>query len=267
MTKANTYFRFSTFFMSLLLFFWILFIVPTASAEEIAVELFDYDLGELAGQADGTGWASHWISNTGLTEMVDTTGFRLTYDIPGGETVSDNGTALELIGNSNTVAYRELALLQDGDQVLISFLVRFQGTVEDNDFLGIWFDNTAGGDHTGAPNIGIKSNQGDGSGPLDFFARTLSNQEAYAVDLVPDETVLNMVKERVGCLRCGGGFLLDGFPRTVAQAEALEHLLDQEKLSLDAVLSYELPLDKIVSRLSGRRTCSGCKAVDVPNRY
>ena len=79
--------------------------------------------------------------------------------------------------------------------------------------------------------------------------------------LVPDETVLDMVRERVGCLRCEGGFLLDGFPRTVAQAEALQGILDHERLRLDAVLSYDLPMEKIVSRLSGRRTCSGCKAV------
>jgi adenylate kinase len=79
--------------------------------------------------------------------------------------------------------------------------------------------------------------------------------------LVPDETVLDMVRERVGCLRCEGGFLLDGFPRTVAQAEALQGILDHENLQLDAVLSYDLPIDKIVSRLSGRRTCNNCKAV------
>jgi adenylate kinase len=80
-------------------------------------------------------------------------------------------------------------------------------------------------------------------------------------ELVPDTTVLDMVRERVGCLRCHGGFLLDGFPRTVAQAEALEAILADEKLQLDAVLSYDLPIDRIVARLSGRRTCSGCKAV------
>jgi adenylate kinase len=79
--------------------------------------------------------------------------------------------------------------------------------------------------------------------------------------LVSDETVLEMVRERVSCLRCEGGFLLDGFPRTVAQAEALEHLLEHEKLPLNAVLSYDLPIEKIVSRLSGRRTCAQCKAV------
>ena len=80
-------------------------------------------------------------------------------------------------------------------------------------------------------------------------------------DLVPDETVLALVAERMGCLRCEGGFLLDGFPRTVAQAEALEKLLAGEKLKLDAVLSYDLPLEQVVSRLSGRRTCPNCKAV------
>jgi adenylate kinase len=80
-------------------------------------------------------------------------------------------------------------------------------------------------------------------------------------DLVPDATVLDLVRERIRCLRCPGGFLLDGFPRTVAQAEALEALLKQEKLRLDAVLNFELPIDQIVSRLSGRRTCSSCKAV------
>lgn len=80
-------------------------------------------------------------------------------------------------------------------------------------------------------------------------------------DLVPDETVLDMVRERIECLRCHGGFLLDGFPRTVAQAEALEGMLKGEKLALGGVLSYELPLDQVVARLSGRRTCPGCKAV------
>src|SRR5262245_58967712 len=80
-------------------------------------------------------------------------------------------------------------------------------------------------------------------------------------ELVPDKTVLALVTERVGCLRCQGGFLLDGFPRTVAQAEALAKLLTSQKLKLDAVLSYELPLDHIVARLSGRRTCPNCKAV------
>jgi adenylate kinase len=77
--------------------------------------------------------------------------------------------------------------------------------------------------------------------------------------LVPDEIVLGLIRDRLRCLRCSGGFLLDGFPRTVSQAEALEKIL--QKVSLTAVLNYELPLERVVARLSGRRTCSGCKAV------
>lgn len=90
-------------------------------------------------------------------------------------------------------------------------------------------------------------------------------KEAFAYmargELVPDQTVLDIVRERLRCLRCNGGFLLDGFPRTVTQAEALDGLLRGQKLKLDAVLSYDLPLEQIVDRLGGRRTCSGCKAV------
>jgi len=80
-------------------------------------------------------------------------------------------------------------------------------------------------------------------------------------ELVPDQTVLDLVGERLRCLHCGGGFLLDGFPRTVAQAEALEKLMRREEVALTAVLNYELPLEEIVARISGRRTCSKCKAV------
>jgi adenylate kinase len=80
-------------------------------------------------------------------------------------------------------------------------------------------------------------------------------------ELVSDDMVVALVRERTGCLRCQGGFLLDGFPRTRAQAEALDVLLTEQDVILDAVLSYELPLEEIVTRLGGRRTCSGCKAV------
>jgi adenylate kinase len=79
--------------------------------------------------------------------------------------------------------------------------------------------------------------------------------------LVPDETVVALVAERARCLRCGGGFLLDGFPRTVAQAKALEKILELNGAALNAVLSYELPLETIIARLAGRRTCPQCKRV------
>lgn len=80
-------------------------------------------------------------------------------------------------------------------------------------------------------------------------------------ELVPDTTVLALIRERRNCLRCRGGFLLDGFPRTLPQAQALDELLAREQVALDAVLSYEMPLELIVERLGGRRTCTQCKAV------
>ncbi len=80
-------------------------------------------------------------------------------------------------------------------------------------------------------------------------------------ELVPDDTVIALVRERVHCLRWPTGFLLDGFPRTVPQAEALEQMLSAERLKLDAVLNLESPVELIVARLSGRRTCPKCKAV------
>lgn len=80
-------------------------------------------------------------------------------------------------------------------------------------------------------------------------------------DLVPDSIVWEMILERSGCLRCGGGFLLDGFPRTLKQAESLRHQLENQGITLHAVVNYELPINGIVQRLGGRRTCKKCKAV------
>jgi adenylate kinase len=79
--------------------------------------------------------------------------------------------------------------------------------------------------------------------------------------LVPDEIVWQMVCERVTCLRCQGGFVLDGFPRTLAQADSLRKLMEKEQLKLDAVVNYVLPPAEIVARISGRRTCEKCKAI------
>jgi adenylate kinase len=80
-------------------------------------------------------------------------------------------------------------------------------------------------------------------------------------ELVPDATVLDLVRERHACLRCRGGFLLDGFPRTIAQAEALDRLLAAEDVLLDSALRYELPLERLVARLTGRHWCRSCRAV------
>lgn len=78
-------------------------------------------------------------------------------------------------------------------------------------------------------------------------------------ELVPDETVIAMVRERMNCLRGEYGFLLDGFPRTVYQAEALTEILSSQNLKLDVVLDYTLPTEEVLARLSGRRTCRSCR--------
>jgi adenylate kinase len=100
---------------------------------------------------------------------------------------------------------------------------------------------------------------------LDESERTPAlNQALEAMrrgELVSDAMVLDLVSERLRCLECQGGFLLDGFPRTTSQAEALERLLSDQDLQLDAVLDYQLPASELVPRLAGRRTCVNCQAV------
>ena len=78
--------------------------------------------------------------------------------------------------------------------------------------------------------------------------------------LVSDEDVVAIVGQRIAEKDCGNGFILDGFPRTIPQAEALENLLEERGLTLDAVLSIEVNDSDIVSRMSGRRVCKKCGA-------
>jgi adenylate kinase len=80
-------------------------------------------------------------------------------------------------------------------------------------------------------------------------------------ELAPDQTVVDLVRERRDCLRWPAGFLLDGFPRTVGQAEALSEMLAEMDLRLDGVIDLYLPIDEIVARLGGRITCSKCMTV------
>lgn len=77
--------------------------------------------------------------------------------------------------------------------------------------------------------------------------------------LVSDDTVVALVGERGHCLSCRYGFMLDGFPRTVNQARVLNELLEARGVRLDAVISYNLPMETVIRRLSGRRTCRACK--------
>jgi len=78
--------------------------------------------------------------------------------------------------------------------------------------------------------------------------------------LVPDEVTIGIVKERIAEEDCREGFLLDGFPRTVYQAEALDGILKDMKIALDAVINIEVPKEKLIERLTGRRVCKACGA-------
>ena len=78
--------------------------------------------------------------------------------------------------------------------------------------------------------------------------------------LVPDSTIIGIIKDRLAQADCGEGFILDGFPRTLAQAEALEDLLETMELKLDKVVSLNVPDELIVERITGRRICSTCGA-------
>jgi adenylate kinase len=82
-----------------------------------------------------------------------------------------------------------------------------------------------------------------------------------AGDLVPDDVIIGMVGDRLAQPDAAKGFLFDGFPRTVPQAEALEQLLQQREQPLDVVLRLAVDEDEVVSRLTGRRTCTACGAV------
>ncbi len=76
--------------------------------------------------------------------------------------------------------------------------------------------------------------------------------------LIPDPIVIEIFNDRIGRKDCEKGYILDGFPRTVAQALVLQGLLDRRNESLNAVLYIEVGIEKIVKRLQGRRVCKKC---------
>jgi adenylate kinase len=92
-----------------------------------------------------------------------------------------------------------------------------------------------------------------------------------AGQLVPDEVTINMVRERLAEPDAADGFLLDGFPRTLPQATALDKLLADLGVGLDVVLELIVDSDEVIRRLSGRRTCRSCGKIwhevfDPPSR-
>ncbi len=84
-----------------------------------------------------------------------------------------------------------------------------------------------------------------------------------AGDLVPDELIMGIMEKRLQEPDCAKGFLLDGFPRTIPQAEQLKTLLEKINIKLDMAVNIDVPKDVILDRLSTRRTCSNgdCQAI------
>jgi len=79
-----------------------------------------------------------------------------------------------------------------------------------------------------------------------------------AGQLVPDQVIVDVMRERLQKSDCASGYILDGFPRTIVQAEALEGLLVTMDQPLTAVIALTVPDDEVVRRLAGRRTCTKC---------
>lgn len=78
--------------------------------------------------------------------------------------------------------------------------------------------------------------------------------------LVPDSTIIGIIKDRLSEPDCKKGFILDGFPRTIPQAEALEKLMKEMNIKLDKVISLNVPDDLILERITGRQVCPKCGA-------
>ena len=103
----------------------------------------------------------------------------------------------------------------------------------------------------------------------DMFRAAIKNQTVLGMTakgymdkgaLVPDEVTIGIVKERLLEPDCKNGFLLDGFPRTIAQAEALDKILSEQNVKLDAVLDVNVAREILVRRMVGRRVCKTCGA-------
>ncbi|NLI82555.1 MAG: adenylate kinase [Deltaproteobacteria bacterium] len=92
--------------------------------------------------------------------------------------------------------------------------------------------------------------------PLGLEAKKYMDQGA----LVPDSVVIGLVKERILKNDCAKGYMLDGFPRNVSQAEALDKMLGDLSQKIDHVVCVEVPNEELIGRLTGRRTCRSCGA-------
>ena len=103
----------------------------------------------------------------------------------------------------------------------------------------------------------------------DMFREAIRNKTPIGVladsyiskgNLVPDDVTIALVKERLSKDDCANGYLLDGFPRTLVQAEALTQLTKEINRPIDLVIDIEVDENKLIDRISGRRMCKGCGA-------
>ncbi|GAA0123751.1 MAG: adenylate kinase [Clostridium argentinense] len=103
----------------------------------------------------------------------------------------------------------------------------------------------------------------------DIFRKNISEKTPLGIEaksyidkghLVPDELTINIVQDRLEKEDCKNGFLLDGYPRTVKQAEALKNFLQEKGDKLDTALLIEVPKEYIIDRMTGRRVCLSCGA-------
>ncbi|MCL1805196.1 MAG: adenylate kinase [Clostridiales bacterium] len=104
----------------------------------------------------------------------------------------------------------------------------------------------------------------------DMFRRAVKDQTAMGLEakkymdsgaLVPDEVTIGIVRERLAMRDCAKGFILDGFPRTAYQAEALDGILGELEGAMDAVIYISVDTETLIGRLSGRRICKNCSAL------
>ena len=114
-------------------------------------------------------------------------------------------------------------------------------------------------DFYGIPQIStgdiLRANVGKGT-ELGFVAKAYMDKG----ELVPDEVLIGIIKNRLKEPDCKRGFILDGYPRTVSQADALEVILDEIDKLLNVVLNLEVPNKKLIKRISGRLICRNCGA-------
>ena len=114
-------------------------------------------------------------------------------------------------------------------------------------------------DFYGIPQIStgdiLRANVGKGT-ELGFAAKAYMDKG----ELVPDEVLIGIIKNRLKEPDCKRGFILDGYPRTVSQADALEVILDEIDKLLNVVLNLEVPNKKLIKRISGRLICRNCGA-------